>query len=164
MKYYYLHFKDDNGCVAKASFDYNYPTKKEIKNDFFFKVDKVPQDYLANDLGWPLMSELMMSHINELLKKINVNWKKINVQYKLKSLNYFVPVFNEKIDILNIEKSIFSKANFVVKCHLSLEKVLGYDFFQVPNSDLRLIVSLPVKLRLEKNRISGLDFSLCPAS
>lgn len=164
MKYYYLHFKDDNGGVAKASLNYSYPTQKEMNNEYFFKVNKFPQDYLANDLGWPLMSGLMMSHINELLVKINVSWKKIIVNYKLQTLNYFVPIFNEKMDILNFEKSIFSKDNFVVKSHLSLEKISTYDFFNVPNSHLRLIVSLPVKLSLEKHMISGLDFSLCPAS
>lgn len=164
IKYYYLHFKDDDGGIAKARLDYNYPTQNEMINEYFFKVNKLPQDYLANDLGWPLMSEFMMLHINEFLIEGNVIWKKIIVEYKLKSINYFIPVFKETMDILNLEKSIFSKGNFIVKCHLSLEKISTYDFFNVPNSHLRLIVSLPVKLSLEKNMISGLDFSLCPAS
>jgi hypothetical protein len=111
------------------------------------------------------MSEKMADQIREATDSVGVKWVTVRLLTPNgKHTFYLIPVFRCDVDVLDFEKSVFSKGNFIVKAHLSLEKINGLRFFNIPGSTFRLVVDKALKEKLEASDLSGLDFSRCPAS
>ena len=162
-KFFKLHFKDDDGAVAKAADDFKFPTDYENLETFVFSFEKPPQDFLANDLGWPLLSERMKKIISEFSDETFLTWKVVEIKNNDLIYKYFLPIFKQELDVLDLEKSIVVR-DFVVKPHLSLKKVINLAVFKIPKSEVGLIVNDVLLKELKLSKLSGLDYSPCPAS
>ncbi len=173
--YWYIHIKDDDGSVAEA------PGKKTLVDwaEDIIIQKKIPfeylissnepqlQDYLADDLGIPLMSEKLKNIIDKhLTGKENLQWYDAIVNYKNKKITYYVPKFMNNLDVLNNEKSMFNrKTGSLIKANLLISKIENYSFFPLPElSDSipfehRLIVSDEIKKDVIKKKLAGIVFS-----
>jgi hypothetical protein len=148
--FYNLHLLDNkDGAVATTSIEHeftDYFTLYQITelNNCFSIENGIIEDYLANDIGWPLMSE-RMKIIFEQFNSQGVHWIKTNV-YDLRSANYYnyyVLGFKEKL------VPVFS-----------LDKIKYLDFFPQPDKyDLNIVISARLKSKLHMEKITGIDFS-----
>jgi hypothetical protein len=170
--FYYLHFKEDDGGVVKVCEEGgNYDGELQsdnIQSPFQFVLPEgVLQDYQANDLGWPLMSAALQQVLAQAAIANGVVWNEALIKAGEEICVYYVPRFLVRPNVLN---ETFSKivrgpiGDIVVKACLAASKVQEYDFFPIPGSDIRLIVSGPIKYRIESLKLSGVDFSTVPVS
>lgn len=170
-EFYYLHMQEDeDGGVAYSPEDNDIEFVEDL-NDFkevpfvFNLRDGQFQDYLDNDLAWPIFSEKFKDIVAPFLPNLNIQWIKAEINdFNKKSYTAFILKFNFTSDVLDKDRTIFAANNFVVKAVLSREKVKGMNFFTVPGSDFRLIVSEDVKLEIEKNNLTGAYFSKVPVT
>lgn len=175
--YYYLHVnRDDEGGIAYAP-DYidtlyaeDLKDLEEVTFIFAFR-DGHLQDYLQNDMGWPIFSEKFKEVITPFLANLDTHWVSVQIEDdKGNKHKYNVLKFNKKPDILNMIETIFVDVDdideldepLVVKAVLSKEKVKKLDVFIVPDSNFQIIFSEGVKSEIEKNSITGINFSKVP--
>jgi hypothetical protein len=130
-------------------------------NNCFSIENGIIEDYLANDIGWPLMSE-RMKIIFEQFNSQGVHWIKTNV-YDLRSANYYnyyVLGFKEKLDVINVEESSYDDSGLILVPVFSLDKIKYLDFFPQPDKyDLNIVISARLKSKLHMEKITGIDFS-----
>jgi hypothetical protein len=165
--YYNLHLLDnEEGAVATTTDDHEFEEyfellkRSEFKSLFTVKEGLV-EDYLANDLGWPLMSE-RMKDIFQKFTSVDVHWVKSKVYDKRIKRNhsYHIPVFKSKCDTVNVKESSFDSSGLILVPVFSLAKISKMDFFPQPDEyDFNLVVSQEVKLAMEQAKITGIDFS-----
>ncbi|MEW6312983.1 MAG: DUF1629 domain-containing protein [Pseudomonadota bacterium] len=165
MQFYYLHFREkDEGGVAYAPAHRPIDAIEQLdeKTDIpfiFYLQNGELQDYQANNLGWPLFSAKLKTSMEPLCDTKNVAWLEAIISDEAgKKHSYFVPRFIKEFDVLDKQKSIFGANNFVVKAHLDKEKVMGLDFFPVPGSTTRIIISDRIKKILVAGAFTGIDF------
>lgn len=180
--YWYIQNKDDNDAYAgvakapgnKTLVDWANEINTLGKIPFEFKVNSKDhlEDFLADTLGIPLMSDLLMNIINKhLTGKEGLEWYKAIINYKNEKITYYAPKFKSNLDILNNEKSLFNKANgSLIKANIKLSKVEEYAFFPLPKlSDsipfaISIIVTDEIKKEITKAKLTGIDFSKVPIS
>lgn len=176
-KYWYLqHNNDDNDDVAialspgnKTLVDWamNIVSLGEIPFEFSVEPYKLLEDYLADDLGIPLMSERLMKIINKhLTGKEGLHWYKAFINYGDEKVIYYAPNFKDDLDVLNNETSIFNRmTGGLVKASFSIKKIYQLAFFPLPQLDIKLpfrlglIVSDDIKKDIIKEKLTGIDFS-----
>ena len=178
--YWYIHIKDDNGAVAEA------PGEKTLvdwveeirflkKIPFEYVVNSsepILQDYLADDLGIPLMSYKLKSVIQQhLTGHEDLQWWEVNIHYQDSEIMYYVPKFEHNLDVLNESKSLFNKSNGeLIKANLCYSKAERYAFFPLPelSEDIpfehRLVVSDKIKKDITRAKLTGIIFSKIPVS
>lgn len=177
LKYWYLFNEDnDNNNVAiaqspgdKTLVDWTKDiiSLREIPFEFSVEPDKLLEDYLADDLGVPLMSERLMKIISKYLTgKEGLRWYNALVNYGDKKIIYYVPSFKEDLDVLNHETSLFNKeTGGLIKASFSFNKINQFAFFPLPQIDIKLpfrlglIVSDDIKKDIIKGKLTGVNFS-----
>ena len=172
MQYFYLHFNDeDTGGVAYASrSDIDEVAQLEELTEGviqFSLAEGMLQDYQANNLGWPLMSQSLRRLFDGVDGGPNLSWHTVTVTSPNRTADYFVPMFSGAFDVLDFDRSKIVSGpigDIVMKACLALEKVRELDFFPLPGSDLRLVISDRIKLNIEAGKLTGIDFSLVPVS
>jgi len=166
-KYYDLHMKDnETGSVAKAPEDCDFSDYFDIKKirkiEEPFVVDEgTMEDFLANDVGWPLLSA-RMKYIFEEYSSRELSWVPLQVQDKRVAVDYqyFVLYFENKLDVLDTKETSYGVEGVIMIPVFSLKKVSELDFFPQPEEyDFNLVISENLKRSLEKAGISGIDFS-----
>ena len=168
--YYYLHMQEDDGGVAYSPKENNIVYLEDLKDTielpFIFILKDGPfQDYLLNDLAWPIFSEKFKSLLDPFLPKEDIKWIGANIEDINKNkYRAYVLKFNNMADILDTEKTIFAADYFVVKAVLSKEKIRNKDVLIIPGSDFRIVISNTVKEAIEKNNLTGAYFSKVPLS
>lgn len=166
--YFYFHWKKDEGGIACSPKDNDIEFIEQLES-----YDKVPfvlimedgqfQDYLANDLGWPIFSEKFKRILEPFLTSNNVRWIPARIEdVNGEQYTAYILKFNEKVDVLDKEKTIFAGDDFIVKAVLSKEKIKNKDIFIIPDSDFQIVISENVKLKIEYNNVTGIDFSKVP--
>lgn len=166
-KYYYLHFVEDEGSIAVSLAEPPHEIVETKNGDVIkFSVDgEFVEDYLANDLGWPLMSLKMKSVIDKFCAphENQLSWQPASVTTdRGETIRFYIPKFLGDIDVIDREKSKVidgTLGEMIIKACLSLDKVKKLDFFPLPKSEIRLIVSDNLKKEIEKHQLSGVDFS-----
>ncbi|MCC6584901.1 MAG: hypothetical protein IT271_14445 [Chitinophagales bacterium] len=168
-KYYNLHILDnDKGVVSEVqnNIEFDYYFSLDTAKDFgiLFKITEkgIIEDYLANDLGWPLMSDSMMAIFKKYVSK-DCNWIKSSVfdTFNKKEYEYNILYFNKKIDVLDNKKSVFHDNEILLESVFSLEKIDNLDYFpQADEYDFNIVISENLKNELKKNKITGVDFSI----
>ena len=163
-KFFYLHFKeDDGGGVAySSSKDVGKDTEGAVK----FAISRtVIQDYQANDDGLPLMSCNLKSVIESSVNLI-ISWKSFWIENgDLKRYEYFSPIFSSNVYIICREKSKVANGpigEVIIKACLSEKKIGELEFFPLSNSSIRLIVSERLKAKIEESNLTGMEFSAVP--
>lgn len=166
-KYYYLHFVEDEGSIAVSLGEPPHEIAETKNGDVIkFSVDgEFVEDYQANDLGWPLMSLKMKSVIDRFCAphENQLSWQPAAVTTgRGETISYYIPKFLDEIDVIDREKSKVIDGplgEVIIKACFSLDKVKKLDFFPLPKSEIRLIVSDGLKNEIEKTPLSGIDFS-----
>lgn len=169
--YYYLHMVENNsGGIAYSPKNIDLIYVDDLNNlkqvPFIFSLkDGLLQDYLYNDLGWPIFSEKFKNLISPFLTNLNTQWitAKVKNEQEIEYTTYILK-FNKKPDILDENKTIFGSNHSIVKSVLLRKKVKDLDVFLVPDSDFQIIVSEDVKLKIEHNNLTGMEFSKVPIS
>ena len=166
--YFYLHMKEDGGGAAYSPESNNIEIIDDLNKlrelPFKFTLKDGPfQDYLLNDLAWPIFSERFKNLLTNFLSGQNIQWIAAKItESQDKEHTAYVLKFNDKVDILDKDKTIYAENDFVVKAVLSEEKVKNLDVCLIPDSDFQIIISQDVKAEIERNRLTGAHFSKVP--
>jgi len=181
-KYWYIHNKNDNNKDVAIAISPGNKTLVDWAIDILL-LEKIPfeykandnehlEDYLADDLGIPLMSEKLMRIIGKHLSgNEGIKWLQVFVSHRAEKIEYFAPKFEKNLDVLNTEKSLFNRhSGGLIKAHLSMIKIERYAFFPLPelSQDLpftiRMVISDDIKQNIVNEKLSGMDFSKVPVS
>lgn len=187
MKYYKIIYSDeyknpnDMLCYTDDDFEQKFNIKhydlnkgkvlRDYNEKIIFYYDKnngnIPTDYIANDLGWFIISHKF--------KKILENMGISNVQYipieiREESTNDIITGYNivnivGLVDGLNLEESVYKVLKVrgqehisVVKPVLDSNKLKDLNLVRIKNYIFALFASDALKNELEKNNITGCDF------
>lgn len=187
MKYYKLMMdyngtrKEDIVCYVEEDFKEKYRLDEyaiydgkfleEWCEDLTFYYNpfegNIPNDYLATDLGWLIVS----NRCKTILDEMNVT----NVQYlpiKIKSLDaeteiksYWIINILGQIEALNLETSVYSyfdlddeKILNVIKYGLIRKAIGNLHIFRLKESKIPVFVSEVVKNAFTEKEINGFDF------
>ncbi|MFC4323285.1 imm11 family protein [Litchfieldia salsa] len=181
MKYYKLLLDDSNQndivCFCKDSKGFEQFHLKEgklIKNwnedlTFYFNPEEGSEqtDYLANNLGWFLVSDKLKSLLIEI-DKSQIQYLPIRVvNSKDNSIikGYSVANILSLLDVLNLEHSDYSvievddeKVYSIRKYAINKSAVSDYHIFKVKGYEIPMFVSEICKDAVLKQGITGCDF------
>ncbi|GAA4316377.1 imm11 family protein [Compostibacter hankyongensis] len=124
------------------------------------------QDYQANSLAWPMMSEKMKNIIQVNLKgNEELDWITCTVKANEECKTYYILRFNKMLDVLNIEKTLFINGtdNVLQPC-FSLDKLKDYNVFTKPFSynlwkiTPAIYISEELKKEMQKALLTGITF------
>lgn len=122
-------------------------------------------DYQPNNLAWPLMSEKLKDVIrNHLTGKEGLTWIKAIVNGGNETREYFIPRFLEKLDVLDVQKTMFvPDTSHIIKPVFSFSKIMNFSLFHKSQEYFweitsGLYVSDVLKKAIQKERLTGLDF------
>jgi len=182
MKYFKLILDDSNDndvvvhCEDTHGFE-QYELKEgnllENWNDnitFYFNLNDGNRftDYLANNLGWFIVSR----KFKDIIKKVGgeVQFLPVNVvdfvsKSKIENDEYFVANVLSIVDALNLENSDYSvmdldgeKVYSVRKYAVSQDKINNTNVFKLMGDEIPLFVSETFKQLVEENKITGCEF------
>ncbi|GAC43584.1 imm11 family protein [Paenibacillus popilliae] len=180
MKYYKLILdgrnENDVVCHCKDTHGFEQYDLKEGKlienwNDnitFYFNPQDGNRctDYLANNLGWFIVSKKVKDIINILGE--DVQYLPVNVvdfESNSRIEEYFVANVLEVVDALNLEISDYSvmdldgeKIYSVRKYAFSEDKINNKNLFKLKGDEIPLFVSETFKQSVEESNITGCDF------
>ncbi|CAN5758111.1 hypothetical protein BH11BAC7_BH11BAC7_33050 [soil metagenome] len=170
-KFFFLTWEESiNICVAnssqKAPLDHILIPLLEGKNElpFDFILNGEPQDYLPNNMAWPLMSEKMKQVIERnLTGHEKISWISTNVKAGEDVFLYYVIRFDEKMDVLDLNRTTFVPGtDQIIRPCFSFDKVKKYNLFHKPGYSWRITpavyISETLKNEIEKENLSGVDF------
>ena len=172
LTYFYLHWRDEEGAsVAEGDDD----PELDMILDEPATVDewsglelRLPSggltDYLANDVGVRLCSlrlrDLIESHRSATDE---VQWLQAQVlDSSGQGHPYFVLHFVSHPDVLDRERTITARDDFVVKAVLDRNRVAGHNVFAFPGAEIRVIVSGVLRHAILAAGCTGVDFSELP--
>lgn len=138
----------------------------KIPFEFSVNPNETLEDYLADDLGIPLMSERLMQIINShITGKEQLRWYEAFVNYGDKKMIYYAPYFKDELDVLDNEMSVFNqRTGSIIKATFSINKIDKLAFFPHPQLyiklpfRLELIVSDEIKKDIIKEKLTGISF------
>lgn len=129
-----------------------------------------PQDYLANSLAWPMMSEKMKAVVVGNLKGTEcISWISAIINIAGRRVAYNIPRFQNKLDVLDFDKTKYVPGtDHIMKPVFSFEKMKNYSFFTMPSMFWQITPSIYVdkgmKAALKAAALSGLDFESAAAA
>lgn len=120
-------------------------------------------DYLANDLGGRLCSERLKNVLQQHASPSDeLQWLPVEVKGDEENRSYAILHFPKPPDILNKNKSIYA-GDFVVKPVFLKDAISRHHVFAYSKAGhLKLFVSEPVKLAIEAEGCTGIEFSEAP--
>lgn len=182
MKYFKLILDDSNDndvvvyCEDTHGFE-QYELKEgnflENWNDnitFYFNLydGNIFTDYLANNLGWFIISNKFKDLINIIgggCQFLPVNVVDFESKSRIEDDEYFVANVLDVVDALNLENSDYSvmdlegeKIYSVRKYAVSEEKINKKNSFKLKGDEIPLFVSETFKQLVEENNITGCEF------
>ncbi len=176
-------FPEQMVCMAEDDYEKKYGIDQYIfqkgvrltnwNNDFTFYYDKsegyIPTDYMANNLGWFLISP----KFKDVMEKLDIkNVQYLPVKIKEKITGEEIHGFNivniieliDAIDWDNSEYSVFElkergiKMISVRKYALSKNSINNLHILRLKDSKFAIFVSEQLKNELLNNGITGIDF------
>lgn len=167
LKYFEMVYDDESlGGNADAPDEFYYNNEfnlYELKSvPFSFILDNnIFEDYIMNNLSFPLMSSRLKS-IFDKFKKTAPPFKWLNVGIQSKNnkytFEYFLMAFSEKPDVLDLAKTRMIENDYIYGV-FSYPKIKEYAFFPQPRDfDGTLVISEELKNEITKNHISGVSF------
>ena len=126
-------------------------------------------DFLANDMGWFLVSDKLRKVLESLNTEIQFLPVKIMERKSKKELpDYYIANILRVVDALCLEKSVYYVSyiaklglicTFVVKYGIFAEKTENFDVFKLADGqEIPIFVSENFKNKVEKEEITGIDF------
>ena len=165
--FYNLHLDDnETGAVAEApddidfSFYFNLHLHKDLPWEFIID-EGVVEDYLANDVGFPMLSP-KLKKIFESYKTVGQHWTKATV-YDSRTkeyLNYSIISYREKADVINTEETTYQPPGLILVPVFSLKKIGDLQYFPQPDKyDFNLVISGDMRMAMVSSGITGVSFS-----
>ena len=115
LEFFYLQMSEEGGGgVARTPDRPRVENVKDLAGTpqpaiLFVVVSGECQDYLANDLGWPLMSARLKSVVCRAVAQNSPRWIQVSVQDAEQAFHtYFIPYFPDEFDVLDVSRSIFA--------------------------------------------------------
>ncbi|GIQ61429.1 hypothetical protein Flavo103_45640 [Flavobacterium collinsii] len=148
---------------------------KEGKNKIIIdnnldELEEIWKDYMPNGFVWPLMSEKLKFVVEKnLTGNEHIDWIDCKVKKEDEERKYYILRFNKMLDVLNMEETTFVRGtDHIIRPVFSYSKIKDYNIFVKPSShDLWRVpsgfyVSEKLKKEIEKEKLTGLDFSKVP--
>lgn len=160
-------------------FDFNLKKIKEKKNGIEISDDLsglkiIWNDYLANSLAWPLMSQKLRTVIDEnLTGNEKIDWLSCKIKTIKEERIYYILRFNKLLDVLDLNKTMFvSGTDSIIKPVFSLNKVQRFGIFMAATpgeAELWRItsgiyVSETLKKAIQKEALTNIDFTKVPVA
>lgn len=125
-------------------------------------------DYLANNLGWFMVSKKfkdLINRVEEDIQFLSVNVVDFEGKYKLENDEYFVANVLGVVDALNLENSDYHVTDLdgeriysVSKYAVSEDKINNKNLFKLKGDEIPLFVSEIFKQLCEESSITGCEF------
>ncbi|MFH6987914.1 imm11 family protein [Flavobacterium collinsii] len=162
---------------GKKSLPFKFDLKriKEVKDGITIdnnldELEEIWLDYQPNDFLWPLMSERLRSVVQaSLAGNEHIDWVDCKVRKGNEERTYYILRFNKILDVLNMEETSFvNGTDRIIRPVFSYSKIKDYSIFTKPSfQDLwripsALYISEKLKKEIEKEKLTGLDFSKVP--
>lgn len=187
MKYYKLMFNDENAkrndviCEVEDGFEEKYGISKnelhcgiQIDNwdsniTFFYSKENGFEmtDFVANDLGWYIVSPRVQSIFNDLnitdVQLLPVAIKEndsteIIRDYKVINITNMIEAFDEKKSDYKEFKAKGKSMLSIKKYSLLAGKIINYNWFKIPENRFSSFVSEFVVNEFKEKNISGIDY------
>jgi hypothetical protein len=129
----------------------------------FVLRDGKASDYLANDMGWRLCSDLMRSVLDPYLPPSNENWIPVSVTDAQVTHTYHVLLAPDASEALS-DRTLYAKDGRVIKPVIALDRIGDRHVFTIGGRDLTLIVSTEVREALDASGCTGVSYEKVPAS
>jgi hypothetical protein len=135
-----------------------------MRNEDLSELKYTWLDYQPNNLAWPLMSErmknLVVSHLTGMEEVV---WIKVKINGLNEVRDYHIPCFINKLDVLDVEKTIFVKGtSHIIKPVFSLNKIVNFAMFHAPYLHWEITSALYVCESLmnvfKEQKLTGLAF------
>lgn len=124
-------------------------------------------DYLANDLGWFIVSE----KLKDAIGKLNVNGiqylpvKIVDLKSRAYPNEYYVVNVIEVVDAINLKESVYDVFDFegekmysVIKYAVTKSKINNKDLFKLKGHEIPMFISEKLKNAIEERNITGCSF------
>ncbi|MCP9751329.1 hypothetical protein EGI32_10135 [Ferruginibacter sp. HRS2-29] len=152
-------------------FEFNLYLLKEVKGALVQTKDlkdvkKIWLDYQPNSLAWPLLSEKLMTIIeNNLTGNENLEWISADINANNEKKKYYIPKFKKKMDVFDLKKTMFVEdTEIAIVPWFSFGKIKNYSIFHLPSSNNlwqitpAIYISETIKKKIQQEKLSGLDF------
>ncbi|QHE53681.1 imm11 family protein [Pontibacillus sp. HMF3514] len=181
MKYYKLmldvHNEDDIVCYCEDSYGFEQyeldegkfieEWNKDITFYYHPKEGSIATDYLANDLGWFIVSS-KFKNILENMDGISIQFLPVNIinSYDHSQLSgYYVANILTVLDALNLEGSDYSVIDLddekfynVKKYAVSKNRINQKNVFKLKGDEIPVFISGVIKEQIEEELVTGCDF------
>jgi hypothetical protein len=133
-------------------------------SDDLSELDHIWLDFVQNDLIFPLMSERLRDIIISCLNgNGGIDWLPVMVHANNEQRQYFVPNFENKLDVLNEEKTQYVRNTDLIFIPVfSFLKIAKYSIFHVPSdfSEIpkMLYINGETKKKIQKEKLTGIYF------
>ncbi|MEK3881751.1 DUF1629 domain-containing protein [Paenibacillus sp. PL2-23] len=161
-------------CYSDENFNFDVydPMSGELirsEPEFLFYFDEnegnILTDFIANNLGWVLVSKKVKKIFERSVTDIQFLCTSIIEKNSNKIIeDYFVANILTVVDALNINQSTVSEMKIdgetilsVIKFALNEENIESYDVFKVKDHELSTFISESMKDLFGKNNVSGVD-------
>ncbi|UCA61685.1 hypothetical protein KB553_09135 [Chryseobacterium rhizoplanae] len=140
-----------------------------IKSSDLSGIKELWKDYQINRFAWPLMSEKMKSIFeNNLTGNEGIDWIEAIIVAPNEQRTYYIPRFNKKLDVLNMEKTMFVPGtDYTIKPVFSFSKISNYNAFTESSSKNNhwkitsaIYVSEVLKKAIQKEKLTGVSFEI----
>jgi hypothetical protein len=158
---------------GKTTLPFEFELKKLTEKDDGLAIsddlDELKQiwvDYQSNSEAWPLMSERLKTVIeNNLTGEEGIDWLTAIINGKGERREYYVLRFTKKLDVLDIEHTMFVPGtDAVIRPCFSLAKICRYSIFHDELSyslwkiTPGIYVSEKLKKAIQKEKLTGIAF------
>ncbi|WP_018934455.1 imm11 family protein [Gracilibacillus lacisalsi] len=165
-----VHCKDTHGFEQYELKEGNFLENWNNNITFYFNSFEGNRftDYLANNLGWFIVSKKfkkLIKNIEDDIQFLPVNVVDLESKSKIDNDEYFVVNVLGIVDALNLENSDYSvmdldgeKIYSVRKYAVSEAKINNKNLFKLQGDEIPLFVSETFKQLVEENNITGCEF------
>lgn len=165
-----VHCEDTHGFEQYELKEGNFLENWNDNITFYFNLQDGNRftDYLANNLGWFIVSKKFRNLINRIgegVQFLPVNVIDFESKSRIEDDEYFVANVLDVVDALNLENSDYSvldlddeKIYSVRKYAVSEDKINNISLFKLKGDEIPLFVSETFKQLVEESNITGCDF------
>lgn len=158
---------------GKSVVPFEFKLKKvtEGKNDLIYNdslegLTMLWEDYQANSLAWPMMSERLKATIESNAKKSEaIDWIACTLKAGNESKIYYILRFNKVFDVLDLQKTLFIPGtDDIIRPCFSLSKIREYNIFTKPfdynlwKITSAIYVNEAIRKAVQKAKLTGVKF------
>jgi hypothetical protein len=137
-----------------------------LKSENLEDIKEIWLDYMPNSLAWPVLSEKIKNIIEiHLTGNEKLNWLLVIINGNGEKRNYFIPHFNKKLDVLDLNVTIFvGDSDQIFEPCFDFKKIKNFEIFPLPSAfnlwkiTPNIMVSEKIKKEILKEKCTGINF------